>query len=251
MMKNLREFGFSDYIADSKGKIYSLKSNRYLLGHIMTGGYPGVSLTNDEGVICQLKVHRILAMAFLKNDDPENKNQVNHIDGNKENNEISNLEWCTPKENTQHSVDMKLKPPVYYHEDIKLPDESELVYDWRKPKSYLDVTEDDVHVICQYLQDGYRVCDVSSMLAVDRRFIQALRDGDKKPWLHVTELYDFSKLRRKRQTSPEKVHKVCEYLQNTDRSMNSIAIELDIDRKVVAGIRHRKFHLKISSEYEW
>lgn len=250
-MKNLREFGFSDYIADSIGKIYSLKSNRYLSGWIGTGGYPCVVLTDDEGKLHQLKVHRVLAFAYLKNDDPDNKDQVNHIDGDKENNNISNLEWCTPQENSQHAVDMKLKPPVYYHEDIKLPDESDLIHDWREPKSYLDVTEDDVHIICQHLQDGYRVCDVSSMLAVDRRFVQALRDNEKRPWFHITSLYDFSKLRRKRQMSPEKVRKVCEYLQNTDRSMNSIAEELNIDRKTVSGIKNRKFHLKISSEYEW
>lgn len=53
-----------------------------------------------------LKLHRAIAMAFIPN--PENYPVINHLDGNRLNNEISNLEWCTVKRNCQHAYDTGL-----------------------------------------------------------------------------------------------------------------------------------------------
>lgn len=67
----------------------------------MQSGYLYVTLTMNGKRILK-RVHRIVATAFLG--IPEKEMQVNHKDGNKENNDVKNLEWVTPKENMAHSV---------------------------------------------------------------------------------------------------------------------------------------------------
>lgn len=59
-----------------------------------------VVLTSQNGARNSVKVHRLVAIAFV--DNPENKEQVNHKDKNKLNNNSSNLEWCSQEENQQH-----------------------------------------------------------------------------------------------------------------------------------------------------
>ena len=54
-----------------------------------------------------LSVHRLVAKYYCKNDDPAHKTQVDHIDGNRENNDYRNLEWVTPEENLRRRREMR------------------------------------------------------------------------------------------------------------------------------------------------
>lgn len=69
--------------------------------------YCQVALYKD-GIKKHMQVHRLVAEAFIPN--PDNKRQVNHIDGNKQNNIVTNLEWVTPSENILHSFKTGLNP---------------------------------------------------------------------------------------------------------------------------------------------
>ena len=93
---------FEDYSIDEFGNVYSNKYNKHkiLKQQYHCKGYKVVTLVKRE-LKKTLKVHRLVAQAFIPN--PLNKEQVNHKDGNKENNHILNLEWATQSENQLHA----------------------------------------------------------------------------------------------------------------------------------------------------
>ena len=92
----------SMYQVSNFGRVKSLKRKKEIVlkNKITRSGYAEVNLYKDKYYFCL--VHRLVASNFIKN--PQNKPQVNHVDGNKMNNRVCNLEWVTPKENVQHAL---------------------------------------------------------------------------------------------------------------------------------------------------
>lgn len=87
------------YTIDDCGNVHSKYRGGRTLKGLNKNGYLAVHLSMNGAVSTRL-VHRLVAEAFIPN--PDNKPQINHIDGNKRNNTIANLEWVSAKENSGH-----------------------------------------------------------------------------------------------------------------------------------------------------
>lgn len=81
-----------------------------------SNNYYIVTLVDSEGNRKNTPIHRLMCLTFLPN--PENKAHVNHKDGNKLNNQLSNLEWATEKENSQHAVDTGLTTHTHFMKPV-------------------------------------------------------------------------------------------------------------------------------------
>lgn len=100
---------FPNYSVSDKGQVRDDKRDHIKARRVDRHGYDDVSLYN-QGKEHHKKVHRLVAEAFIEN--PEEKGFVNHIDGNKLNNTVDNLEWVTYSENMKHAFRTGLaKPP--------------------------------------------------------------------------------------------------------------------------------------------
>lgn len=97
---------YSDlYLVSTKGNVHSIRRNR-TIGSITTNGYKSVVLCK-KGIKNTFLIHRLVAKTFIPN--PKNKPEVNHKDGNKLNNDYSNLEWSTSTENNIHAIQNRLR----------------------------------------------------------------------------------------------------------------------------------------------
>tara|TARA_B100001063_G_scaffold227047_2_gene237150 strand:- start:848 stop:1315 length:468 start_codon:yes stop_codon:yes gene_type:complete len=106
-MKPIQIKDCEHYSINEEGVVVNTESGRVLKTDLMKVGYKRITFWSKAQKRVRVTVHRLVAMHFIPN--PEGKKMVNHKDGNKLNNHISNLEWCTCKENTRHAFDTGLR----------------------------------------------------------------------------------------------------------------------------------------------
>lgn len=219
----MKEIGFDDYCVTDDGAIYSLKSKKFLNLQYNDNGYIVVTLRKD-GKTKTLRVHRLVAMMYLKDTFFEGAH-VNHIDGDKTNNKVQNLEWVTRQENMRHAYD------------------NDLVIS--KPKA---LSDDDLHLICQALESGSRVVDVAKMFSVDREIIDRLYRGTS--FKHISYEYDFSKVPKQGRVSIDKVIDVCRLLE-CGIPLKDVSETVNVHISTVKAIKQRRVHTHISNSFTW
>lgn len=134
-----------DYLVSDKGRVKN-KAGKISNGRI-THGYNEVYIGKK---ISRKFIHTLVAKLFIPN--PENKPCVNHKDGNKNNNDVSNLEWNTYTENTQHAFDTNLNPHGIKIKVTNIITKEEKIYPTKVRAS--EDTKVDIKTFNRYLKDN-------------------------------------------------------------------------------------------------
>jgi hypothetical protein len=158
------------YQISNYGRIKSLlwKVEKFLALINHTNGYKQVNLSKD-GNIKKGYVHRLVAEAFIPN--PENKPEINHIDGDKSNNNVSNLEWVTRKENVKHEFDTGLG----YVPNLKGENHG----------SSKLTNSQVIDIYLSYHKDGVRIYELAKKFNIGESAIALIVKG--KSWKHITK----------------------------------------------------------------
>lgn len=172
----------TNYEVSNTGIVRNAISKSVLIGSIGSNGYRHVSIQiieNGWSISRTLSIHRLVATAFIPN--PDNKPEVNHINGKKLINWVGNLEWNTISENTIHAIKMGLLIPRKGSES---------------PVSLY--TDEQIRYVCSLLQEGIRSKeDISKITGVSRPVVTSV--ALRKRWNHISKDYKFNvKLKPKR-----------------------------------------------------
>ena len=161
----------TNYLVSSEGEVKNRMTGKILKPYLNSNGYCQVGIYIN-GKFKNSLLHRLVASAFIPN--IENKLEVNHIDGNKLNNRVENLEWCNRSENQLHAFANGLN-----HANVK--------YGSTNGNSIYE--ESTIHLVCKLLTRKVPNKIIEFLTNVDQRYVSKIKK--KKVWEHVSDLYEF------------------------------------------------------------
>lgn len=217
-----------NYGTSKCGKVFRLDSNKLMKQNLMGRPEYWYIRTCHDNVAKNTRVHIMLALCWVENDDPENKTIVNHRDGDPLNNQIDNLEWCTLAQNNQHGRGL----------------------DGNFGKDLYNSTMDDeiVHELCKRMIQGERPKDLADEFELSVDVVRKVKTGST--WFHVRKLYEIPDA-FKQSFSSETIHWVCRQIVKgvSDLNIAKNSTNKKLTTIEVKRIRHKIRFQEISDMY--
>jgi hypothetical protein len=189
-MENWKKIqGFENYSVSDMGRVRNDKTSRMMKTPLSGHGYNQLNLVGSNGKKLW-KVHRLVALCFIEN--PQNKPYVNHLDGNKQNNNVKNLEWSTESENIKHALENGLIDQNYLIQRAKrigfkkgriLNDEqkeniSKNVAGFKNPRC--KITPENLNQIIEMNLSGFTQTYIAEKIGVHHSRISKILSGKTK-----------------------------------------------------------------------
>lgn len=150
------------YTINDKGEIFSDNSGKMLSRNKPGTTYQIINFMTIDGKKQTFRVHRLVMMAFKPIENTE-KFEVNHIDGDKTNNSLDNLEWCSSKENQKHAFKTGLQQPRKGEQS-----------------NFSKLTQKDIELIFELRAQGWLQKDIAEKVGCTRSNISYILN--KKSW---------------------------------------------------------------------
>ena len=227
------------YSVSNTALVRNDKTGKILKQSLMHDGYMRIRLNHGK-YHRDVFVHRLVATAFIPN--PDNKPEVNHINGRKSCNFDYNLEWATREENQKHAVEHGLVPDV------------------RKSPSHL--SDEQVVAICEYLEENkLTFVEIAKRVGTNRTTVADIYRG--KRHTDISHQYDLSKYQVKTdysrkgddsvntKYSDKQIENLCELIDQEKYGLRELSVITNIDYQTIRNVYYGTCRKSISSKYNF
>lgn len=240
------------YAISDLGKVINIKTKKIMKPQLDSNGYYRVNLGTKTGQFKFAAVHRLVAMAFIPTNTFEL--QVNHIDGNKTNNNVWNLEWVTRSQNILHAFRIGL-----------------ITRDKGEDSYNSLITNEQAELICQLISEQkYTRKEIAKIVGCSESIVANISIG--RTWKFISDKYNIKQYKRQIvhniEYNEENIHKICKYFEDNKNKYNSkmdlfIALSYDLFGIIINDyhdiykvsnlyrIYNRRYHRDISDQYDF
>lgn len=220
------------YEISSSGRVRNTRTRKILKPGRKENGYYIANIRVKKNKQKNMYIHRLVAKAFIDNPDPDKYIEVNHIDGDKSNNNVWNLEWVTSSENKIHAFKLGLLLPMKGEEH---------------PNT--EYTDDEIMKACEMIHDGKTNKEISKKLGIKKNVINSIRN--RKRWTHISDKFIFGECvsEYNSEFTIDEIKECCQMLED-GFSTKEITTKLGINKNIISKIRHKKAWTFISKKYD-